>query len=129
MNKTILKNGWPVIVLIAMFLFICPATTLAVVDGVTGTTVAGTTTFALTAKAGRISIPDGSQNYLWGYADGAGPAQYPGPTLIIDQGATVTVNLTNQIPTIPGNTPVNVSVVQDDCVFIPVAAICPFRDT
>jgi hypothetical protein len=91
MNKIILKNGWPVIVLIAMFLFICPATTVAVVDGITGTIAAGTTTFDLTAKAGRISVPDGSRNYLWGFADGTGPAQYPGPTLIIDQAALLLI--------------------------------------
>ena len=111
MNKKILRSGWPVIVLAAMLLMVLPATTNAVVNGITGTTAAGTTTFNLTAKAGIISMGDGHKGYLWGYADGTGPAQYPGPTLIIDQGVTVVVNLTNEIPTVGANVPVKVSIV------------------
>ena len=105
MDNISMKKGPLVIFLMIMLLALLPATSKAVVDGITGPT------FNLTAKAGRISTADGLNSYLWGFADGAGPAQYPGPTLIIDQGATVTVNLTNQIPTVPGNLPVNVSIV------------------
>jgi hypothetical protein len=111
MNKIRITTGWPVPILIAMFLVVFPATTHAVVDGTTGTTVGGITTFDLTAKAGTISMGDGLKSYLWGFAEGSGRAQYPGPTLIIDQGVSVVVNLTNQIPTIPGNTAVDVSIV------------------
>lgn len=64
---------------------------LAVVDGVTGTS------FDLTAKAGYISTPDGDSILTWGYALGAGVMQYPGPTLIVNQGDTVTINLTNTL--------------------------------
>ena len=64
---------------------------LAVVDGVTGTT------FNLTAKPDYISTGDGGTAFIWGYALGAGRAQYPGPTLIINQGDTVTINLGNQL--------------------------------
>jgi hypothetical protein len=94
-----------------MFLVIFPAMTHAVIDGTTGATAAGTTTFNLTAKTGYVSMGDGLRSYLWGYAEGTGLAQYPGPTLIIDQGVTVVVNLTNQIPTVAGNQPANVSIV------------------
>ena len=64
----------------------------AAIDGITGTV------FNLTAKADYISTGDGNSIYNWGYANGAGTMQYPGPTLIVNQGATVTVNLTNTLP-------------------------------
>lgn len=105
MKNISVRKGPLISLWMLMLLALLPATAKGVVDGITGPT------FNLTAKAGKISIPDGSKNYLWGFADGTGPAQYPGPTLIIDQGATVVVNLTNQIPTVPGNLPVNVSIV------------------
>src|SRR5207253_244050 len=76
--------------------------------------------FGLTASAAFISQPDGSMIYSWGYACASGgsarpfgPAtgsacggtmQIPGPTLIVTQGATVTVTLTNNLPAAAGNT-------------------------
>src|SRR6059058_592708 len=82
------------------------------------------TTFNLTAQPAYISLPDGQAVYSWGYgctggtpgsATFAPPAslmpgatcptmQVPGPTLIVTQGATVTVTLTNGLPTAAGNT-------------------------
>lgn len=64
----------------------------AVIPGVTGPT------FNLTAKAGYISLGDGDSLWTWGYANGNGVMQYPGPTLIVNQGDTVTVNLRNTLP-------------------------------
>lgn len=66
----------------------------AVVDGVAGTT------FNFTARADYISTGDGASLLAWGYAndDGSGVMQYPGPTLIVDQGDTVTINLRNELP-------------------------------
>ena len=64
----------------------------AVIDGITGPA------FNLTARADYISTADGNSIYNWGYANGAGAMQYPGPTLIVNQGDTVTVNLTNTLP-------------------------------
>ena len=63
-------------------------------------------TFAFTAKAGEVSTPDGGAIHFWGYQEdgnlGGLPAgalpQYPGPTLIMDQYSTVTINLTNELP-------------------------------
>lgn len=66
-----------------------PAAAEAVVAGVTGTT------FNLTARDGYITTGDFDSIYTWGYALDAGPMQYPGPTLIVDQGQAVTVNLSN----------------------------------
>jgi len=66
----------------------------AVVDGVTGTT------FNFTARADYISAGDGASLLAWGYANdgGTGTMQYPGPTLIVTQGDTVTINLRNELP-------------------------------
>lgn len=64
----------------------------AVIHGVNGPV------FNLTAKEGRVITGDGNSIYSWGYANGDGPMQYPGVTMIVEQGALVTVNLTNQLP-------------------------------
>ncbi|MDD5011279.1 MAG: multicopper oxidase domain-containing protein [Phycisphaerae bacterium] len=54
-------------------------------------------TFNLTAKEGYVQTPDGGSYYMFGYAHNNGLMQYPGPTLDVNQGATVTINLTNQL--------------------------------
>jgi FtsP/CotA-like multicopper oxidase with cupredoxin domain len=85
------------------------------------TTTTGTAaTFNLSAEASYISQPDGASVYSWGYGCSTGstpvflPAgmagatcgtmQIPGPTLIVNQGATVTVALRNNLPAAAGNT-------------------------
>lgn len=59
------------------------------------------TSFSLSAKEGYISTGDGDSIYMWGYADSgghnAGQMQYPGPTLIVNEGDTVTVSLSNSL--------------------------------
>ncbi len=78
--------------------------------------------FSLSAEAAYISQPDGSMIYSWGYGclNGAAPAggflpgdiagascpsmQIPGPTLIVHEGDTVQVTLTNNLPAAAGNT-------------------------
>jgi hypothetical protein len=55
--------------------------------------------FNLSAKVDRLVTGEGGSYLLWGYANGNGRAQYPGPTLIVNQGATVTITLTNKFPT------------------------------
>jgi FtsP/CotA-like multicopper oxidase with cupredoxin domain len=81
----------------------------------------GTSTFNLSAAAAYISQPDGASVYSWGYGCTGGTAaatfapaaisggicetmQIPGPTLIVNQGDTVTVTLTNNLPAAAGNT-------------------------
>jgi hypothetical protein len=80
-------------------------------------------TFNLTATTAYLNQPDGSTVYAWGYgctgatatfaatlggADFPGQncptMQVPGPTLIVTEGTTVTVVLTNALPTGAGNT-------------------------
>lgn len=55
-------------------------------------------TFGLTAQTGYISTPDGNQILMWGYGSAPGAFRYPGPVLCVDQGATVTIALTNTLP-------------------------------
>jgi len=66
------------------------------------------TTFNLYAFPYNLNLPEGTSLYMWGFGDqGAGSSathpegdgynlpQYPGPTLIVNEGDTVTINLTN----------------------------------
>jgi FtsP/CotA-like multicopper oxidase with cupredoxin domain len=89
----------------------------AATPGLDGTS---TPAFALTATDSHISQPDGASLYAWGYGctnpsgqtflpaglGGAGcpTMQLPAPTLIVRQGATVVVTLTNNLPAAAGNT-------------------------
>ncbi|CAG1064985.1 hypothetical protein BAC1_00558 [uncultured bacterium] len=77
--------------LLALASFIA-GTAEAVIHGVNGPV------FNLTAKEGRVVTGDGNSIYSWGYANGNGPMQYPGVTMIVEQGALVTVNLVNRLP-------------------------------
>ncbi len=54
--------------------------------------------FVLGAKAGYISTPEGGSIYTWGFSNGAASMQYPGPTLIVNEGDVVTVTLSNELP-------------------------------
>ena len=66
-----------------------------------------TPTFNLTAREGYISVSDGGSVYSWGYSQGGinsgNNMQLPGPTLIVREGAQVTVRLWNNLPTAAGN--------------------------
>ena len=120
MNKTIayLKTRLllPVMVAVASL----APTAHAAAPGITTTNA----TFSLTAQDSYLNQPDGSTVYSWGYgcASGFSPSfvpsvngagmpgqncptmQIPGPTLVVTEGQTVTVTLTNQLPTAAGNT-------------------------
>lgn len=54
-------------------------------------------TFNLAASEEFISTPDGGAYLMWGYGLTGGMMQYVGPTLEVNQGDTVTVNLTNML--------------------------------
>ncbi len=85
----------------------------AAAHGITGPT------FNLTAQPAYLNQPDGQMVYSWGYGCNGAPGgfaptaisgascnsmQVPGPTLIVTEGQTVTVNLMNGLPTAAGNT-------------------------
>jgi FtsP/CotA-like multicopper oxidase with cupredoxin domain len=55
------------------------------------------TSFTLTAKADRLSTPDGGNFLFWGFANGTARAQYPGPTLIVNQGDVVSISVANPL--------------------------------
>ena len=91
------------------------ATAHAAAPGITGPT------FNLTAQPAYLTQPDGQAIYSWGYGctKGSPPAgfapsaitgatcgtmQVPGPTLIVNEGDSVSVTLTNDLPPAAGNT-------------------------
>lgn len=77
---------------LALIAFLWAGQALARIEGVTGNS------FSLTAKEGRLTMGDGLTLYAWGYANGTGAMQYPGITMIVNQGETVTVTLKNELP-------------------------------
>jgi hypothetical protein len=54
--------------------------------------------FLLTTTGGYIKTPDGNNIYMWGYANGNGSFQYPGPVLCVNEGDNVTITLKNTLP-------------------------------
>jgi FtsP/CotA-like multicopper oxidase with cupredoxin domain len=112
MKNAILKTQLLLAMVVTVALLLTPSA-FAAAPGITGPT------FNLTAQSAFLSQPDGSFVYSWGYGCNGGPAGYapaaiatrfcssmqvPGPTLIVTQGQTVTVNLTNNLPNAAGNT-------------------------
>lgn len=93
MEKTVLKSLLLVLVL-SVFLLAVMSGAEATINGITGTS------FTLTATTGYIQTSDGATMFMWGYANGSSLMQYPGPTLIVNQGATITVTLNNAL-TVP----------------------------
>ena len=109
-----IKRLLPLVMIAATLLF--TATAYAAAPGITGPT------FNLTAQAAYITQPDGSMVYSWGYGcistytptfnppatkmPGAKcpTMQVPGPTLIVTEGQSITVTLTNNLPAAAGNT-------------------------
>jgi len=101
---------------LAALAVLASATAQAAAPGIAGNT------FNLTAQPAYISQPDGNSVYSWGYGCTAPPAttafvptmanvtpfcntmQVPGPTLVVTEGQTVNVTLTNALPTAAGNT-------------------------
>jgi len=115
MKRAILKSGR---FLASVTLLMCvAATATAAVPGITGG--ASTPVFNLTAQQAFLNQPDGEAIYSWGYGCNGAPTgtlptaigtvpcptmQVPGPTLIVHENDTVTVNLLNALPTAAGNT-------------------------
>jgi FtsP/CotA-like multicopper oxidase with cupredoxin domain len=100
------------------------AAATAAIPGITPVADAtGALSIGITASADYTGQPDGSTIYSWGYGctstttstvrvitGGTGPSakcplmQIPGPTLILTEGTTVSVTLTNGLPLAAGNT-------------------------
>src|ERR1700680_2119888 len=105
---------------LALFL---AASAHAAVPGITGGSLTTGTpaTFNLTAQTAFLNQPDGNAVYAWGYGCSGTPGgfaptttpitgancptmQVPGPTLIVTEGQTGTVNLLSGLPAAAGNT-------------------------
>jgi FtsP/CotA-like multicopper oxidase with cupredoxin domain len=110
MKNTTFKTHLFLALMVAVTLLLTPAA-FAAVPGITGPT------FNLTAQQAFLNQPDGEAVYSWGYGCNGTPTfaltmpnqncptmQVPGPTLIVTEGQTVTVNLLNGLPTAAGNT-------------------------
>jgi FtsP/CotA-like multicopper oxidase with cupredoxin domain len=90
-------------VVLATLVTCLPAASFAGIKGHKGTSP--NPVFNLTAKEGHISTADASSYLFWGFADDdgqdggkiPGQVQFPGPTLIVTEGDTVTINLTNTL--------------------------------
>ena len=114
MKNATIKTQLLLGLVVAATLFLAPVT-FAATPGITTTG-----TFQLTAQDAYLNMPDGEAVYAWGYGCASSftptflPAaisgascstmQVPGPTLIVTEGATVNVQLTNNLPTAAGNT-------------------------
>ena len=118
MKSTLRKTYLVLALMVAVALMVAPSANAAT-PGITGGT--GTPVFNLTAQPSYLTQPDGRSIYSWGYGCSLQPAgflpakmappttgcpnmQVPGPTLIVTEGDTVTVNLTNNLPNAAGNT-------------------------
>jgi FtsP/CotA-like multicopper oxidase with cupredoxin domain len=97
------------------------ATAHAAAPGIIGSVAGNVSSFTLTAQAAYLNQPDGASVYSWGYGCTTAPAanrfvpagmpnafcstmQVPGPTIVVTEGQTVSVTLTNNLPTPAGNT-------------------------
>ncbi len=93
------KRSGALVVFAALAFLVFAAAAHAAVEGVSGTSP--NPVFNLTAKADYISVPEGSRIFMWGYGVTGANMQYPGPTIIVNQNDSVTVNLTNKIGGVP----------------------------
>jgi len=98
--ETIMKSKFTQHLLPALALgvgLVTAGTAAAGIDGIEGPT------FDLNAGEAYITTGDSNVVYMWGYGGDPrvmtwGNIQYPGPTLLVDQGDTVTINLSNNLP-------------------------------
>jgi FtsP/CotA-like multicopper oxidase with cupredoxin domain len=112
MRNEISKTQLLLALVVAVVLLTTPAA-FAAAPGITGPT------FHLTAQQAFLNQPDGATVYSWGYGCSTAPSgfapaavvgatcptmQVPGPTLIVTEGQTVNVILSNGLPTAAGNT-------------------------
>ena len=114
MKKAISRTRLLLAAMLVLAFFLSP-TAYGAAPGITGQT------FNLTAQSAYITQPDGGMIYSWGYgcvssqqsflpttitppAGGCPTMQVPGPTLIVTEGQSITVTLTNNLPAAAGNT-------------------------
>jgi FtsP/CotA-like multicopper oxidase with cupredoxin domain len=120
MKNAAFKTQLFLALMVGVTLFLTPVA-FATTPGMTGTS-STPGTFNLTAQDAYLNQPDGEAVYSWGYGCvmGSSPTfvpkavfafppacstmQVPGPTMVVTEGSTVIVNLTNNLPNAAGNT-------------------------
>jgi FtsP/CotA-like multicopper oxidase with cupredoxin domain len=110
---TIIRNKkirWGMIAVFCLSLLLIPAVAIGHprfapstgtnASGLVCTQDTGTTspTFDLETATGYIEEPDGNQVFMWGYRLAGTSFQIPSPVLCVNQGDTVTINLSNTLP-------------------------------
>jgi len=91
MNILTQQIGHRLAILGVLFALLFAVSSQAAIDGVSGAN------FNIAVKPAIIPTPDGDSLLIWGYSVNGGVAQYPGPTLILNQGDSITINLTNAL--------------------------------
>jgi FtsP/CotA-like multicopper oxidase with cupredoxin domain len=79
-----------------LVLLVAPMAGAYDIPGITGTSP--NPAFNLITGTSTITTGDGNSVYMWLYGVEGGVPQYPGPTIIVNQGDTVTINLKNRLP-------------------------------
>jgi FtsP/CotA-like multicopper oxidase with cupredoxin domain len=101
MSKKItrIRLGLLVVLVVALVAFTMYASASHVTPPQVGLVCLNSATVNLETTTGYISTPDGNSLLMWSFVDGdsGGVFQTPGPVLCVDEGATVTVNLTNNL--------------------------------
>ncbi|MFV2055149.1 MAG: multicopper oxidase domain-containing protein [Thiohalomonadales bacterium] len=108
MNKLLIKSRN----IISTFALAASGLAMGITDASAGAVIpglfnssAGASAFNLDVSAGSIPTPDGDTVLVWGYSVENQPMQYPGPTLIVNQGDVVTITLRNKLPDVPASAP------------------------
>jgi len=96
--KSIPRGGALATTALAVLLSLPIGSAQAAIQGITGVTA-----FHITAGPGEVSIADGGTGYFWGYQDldnheSVGVPQYPGPTMIVNQGEAISITFTSSLP-------------------------------
>jgi FtsP/CotA-like multicopper oxidase with cupredoxin domain len=120
-NYTVVSRFLAVVVAVVALLLATSAYAAAPGISASGATVTGGGTFNLSAGVAYNSQPDGESVYSWGYGctnttgitfvpaqfapiGNCPTVQFPGPTLVVREGGSFMVTLTNNLPVPAGNT-------------------------
>jgi hypothetical protein len=90
------------VVLVLMLIALAPAGNVQLATAQTGPSegiiCTNGTTFNLETTTGYIGLPDDNVMFMWGYTMKGSAFQHPSPVLCVNQGATVTIILKNNLP-------------------------------
>src|SRR4030067_2489111 len=95
MNKRFRKQIYLAVITLILSLLIPLSIGAYDIPGISGTP---DPIFILTVGTGTIVTGDGNSVHMWLYGVEGSILQYPGPTIIVNQGDNVTINLTNNLP-------------------------------